>query len=460
MSPAGEPGGRGQGPHVDEACVAKSGLDLAVAPRRSAPLREPQAEERGHLGRRRPQVRRRRRDPAAGPERLERPREPGADEALGDERDREPRELEAGLDDVLAGRGSLFLLTGEPGSARPGSRTRSAARPRPAGCPCTGVARGRRAARPRTGRSSRPSAAGRTGTRCSPRWRLPPRRRSSASSGSTRWTRSCGARAQRPVRSCSTISTRRIRRRSGEGVVPARGGSRARDRRRRPLRASAPRRARAPRGLRRAPGVWRSRRRGRANAGLRTARARVPARTFPMGGGDHPRGAGAPRQALRRGTREPSRGRGPLAGGPGSRGLDGGDAGRPRVRHRTVRRSSRRGGRRSRAFRLDARRAHRVHRRDARLEDSEAFPDLGRAGNAREEMDVLTRELAGAIGLGGRARHTAGAAERARTAVQKRVRGAIGRLEDALPGLARHLDATVHTGAFCGYLPEGRRRRR
>ncbi len=101
-----------------------------------------------------------------------------------------------------------------------------------------------------------------------------------------------------------------------------------------------------------------------------------------------------------------------------------------------------------------------MHRRDARLEDSEAFPDLGRAGNAREEMDVLTRELAGAIGLGGRARHTAGAAERARTAVQKRVRGAIGRLEDALPGLARHLDATVHTGAFCGYLPEGRRRRR
>ena len=28
---------------------------------------------------------------------------------------------------------------------------------------------------------------------------------------------------------------------------------------------------------------------------------------------------------------------------------------------------------------------------------------------------------------------------------------------DELPELARHLEASVHTGVFCGYFPDGRR---
>ena len=92
------------------------------------------------------------------------------------------------------------------------------------------------------------------------------------------------------------------------------------------------------------------------------------------------------------------------------------------------------------------------------LEEAEQRADTARAENAREEIELLTRELARAVGLGGRERRTGRAAERARTAVQKRVREAIRRIEEELPELGRHLDQTIRTGIFCGYLPEGRRR--
>jgi len=94
------------------------------------------------------------------------------------------------------------------------------------------------------------------------------------------------------------------------------------------------------------------------------------------------------------------------------------------------------------------------------LEEAEAFADAGRAARARSEIDALTEELARGVGLGGRARRAGNPAERARTAVQKRLRGAIDRIADALPELAHHLEQTIRTGVFCGYLPEGRRRRR
>jgi len=86
--------------------------------------------------------------------------------------------------------------------------------------------------------------------------------------------------------------------------------------------------------------------------------------------------------------------------------------------------------------------------------------DLGRAERAREEIEVLTQELARAVGLGGRERRVGGAAERARTTVQKRLRTAIQRIEDQLPELGRSLDQSIHTGAFCGYFPGGRPRGR
>lgn len=92
------------------------------------------------------------------------------------------------------------------------------------------------------------------------------------------------------------------------------------------------------------------------------------------------------------------------------------------------------------------------------LSEAESFADTTRAEKIRAEMDMLTRELARAVGLGGRDRHVGKAAERARSAVTKRIREVILRIEKELPEVGRHLDQTVRTGLFCGYFPDGRRR--
>ena len=92
------------------------------------------------------------------------------------------------------------------------------------------------------------------------------------------------------------------------------------------------------------------------------------------------------------------------------------------------------------------------------LEEAESFSDRGRADRAKKEIEFLTQELARAVGLGGRERRTANAAERARTTVQKRLKDAIRRIHDELPDLGTHLEQTIRTGAFCGYFPSGRPR--
>jgi non-specific serine/threonine protein kinase len=88
------------------------------------------------------------------------------------------------------------------------------------------------------------------------------------------------------------------------------------------------------------------------------------------------------------------------------------------------------------------------------LAEAEGLADRGRVDRARDEIDALTEQLAAAVGLGGRARRSGGAAERARTTVQKRLRHAIDRIAAELPELGRHLDRTIRTGAFCGYFPD------
>jgi hypothetical protein len=93
------------------------------------------------------------------------------------------------------------------------------------------------------------------------------------------------------------------------------------------------------------------------------------------------------------------------------------------------------------------------------LEQAEELGDRGRAELARAESDFLTAELARAVGLGGRERRASSATERARTTVQKRLRGAIRRIEQELPELGRYFDQAIRTGTFCGYFPGGRRPR-
>lgn len=87
------------------------------------------------------------------------------------------------------------------------------------------------------------------------------------------------------------------------------------------------------------------------------------------------------------------------------------------------------------------------------LEEAESWNDPGRARRAREELDIIEKELSRAVGLSGRERRSGSAAERARVNVQRRIRDAIGRIESYHPELAEHLDRAVRTGMYCVYEP-------
>lgn len=90
------------------------------------------------------------------------------------------------------------------------------------------------------------------------------------------------------------------------------------------------------------------------------------------------------------------------------------------------------------------------------IAEADAWHDDERSARVRSEMDFITAELSAALGLGGRARHTTLPAERARQSVTKAIRTALAAIARHHPQLASHLDATVHTGAFCQYLPDPR----
>jgi tetratricopeptide (TPR) repeat protein len=98
----------------------------------------------------------------------------------------------------------------------------------------------------------------------------------------------------------------------------------------------------------------------------------------------------------------------------------------------------------------------RLHELREELEEAQAFHDVGRTERLQEEADVLARELATAVGLGGRSRRAASHVERARQNVTRRVKLAIRKIAEHNPALGRHLMATVKTGTFCSYVPDPR----
>jgi hypothetical protein len=87
------------------------------------------------------------------------------------------------------------------------------------------------------------------------------------------------------------------------------------------------------------------------------------------------------------------------------------------------------------------------------LNEAEQFNDLGRAVKAQDEMHAIALHLASAVGLGGRDRKTSSEAERARSAVTKRIKKAIQKIGDAIPSLGHHLTARIRTGYFFSYNP-------
>jgi hypothetical protein len=106
----------------------------------------------------------------------------------------------------------------------------------------------------------------------------------------------------------------------------------------------------------------------------------------------------------------------------------------------------------------EAKAAYRERLVEIRSERAEAedWNDPERVARLDEEERALVGELVAAVGLGGRDRPAASAAERARVSVTRAIRGAMGRIaEQSLP-LGAHLEATVRTGTFCAYNPDPR----
>ncbi len=101
-----------------------------------------------------------------------------------------------------------------------------------------------------------------------------------------------------------------------------------------------------------------------------------------------------------------------------------------------------------------ARYKERVAELETDIDDARDRGDLDAAAIAEEELDALVAQLSAAYGLGGRPRRAPDNLERARKAVSRRLRTAMGRVAHAHPRLGRHLDASIRTGVFCSYLPE------
>lgn len=87
------------------------------------------------------------------------------------------------------------------------------------------------------------------------------------------------------------------------------------------------------------------------------------------------------------------------------------------------------------------------------IEEAKQINDSHRASRARSEMDAITQHLAAAVGLGGRDRRASSDAERARSAITKRIKESIHRISEVIPPLGHHLSARIKTGYFCSYNP-------
>lgn len=85
--------------------------------------------------------------------------------------------------------------------------------------------------------------------------------------------------------------------------------------------------------------------------------------------------------------------------------------------------------------------------------DAESAGDGERAALARERRHELAEAVARDIGLGGRTRLLDDPLERARKTVSTRIRRAITGIGRVHPELARHLQRSIDTGAWCAYRP-------
>jgi non-specific serine/threonine protein kinase len=88
------------------------------------------------------------------------------------------------------------------------------------------------------------------------------------------------------------------------------------------------------------------------------------------------------------------------------------------------------------------------------LEDAEDRGDNEGAERARDEMESIASELGRATGKGGRARKGDSSVDRARTAVQRRIKDALDRIAEQDEELGAWLRRAVRTGNFCSFRPD------
>jgi hypothetical protein len=100
-----------------------------------------------------------------------------------------------------------------------------------------------------------------------------------------------------------------------------------------------------------------------------------------------------------------------------------------------------------------ARAAYRARLVDLRedLTEAEQRSDLAWIDRLRTESERIQGELSRAFSRGGKARRTGLAAERARSAVTRRVREAIAKIAEHDARLGEHLEWAVRTGTSCSY---------
>ena len=90
------------------------------------------------------------------------------------------------------------------------------------------------------------------------------------------------------------------------------------------------------------------------------------------------------------------------------------------------------------------------------LEEARERGQLELVDRLEDEIEAVGRELSRAVGLGGRDRRAASAAERARINITRAIKVAIERIAEHNPALAALLTSSIRTGTFCTYTPDSR----
>jgi tetratricopeptide (TPR) repeat protein len=90
----------------------------------------------------------------------------------------------------------------------------------------------------------------------------------------------------------------------------------------------------------------------------------------------------------------------------------------------------------------------------AELAEAERNNDSGAVERARHEHELIVGQLSASVGRGGRIRRSSSHVERARTLVTKNIRAGVERIRRNDGKLGEHFATSIHTGAFCFYLPD------